>query len=127
MTRVFVVSKLAHDVMETKPGVGVFVIPAGGEVELFDIPGEHKLPDNIKVPYVKHKAVDIARSLVQDYKSPGLEMVLREEEEKVEIVEIVSTDEIARVEPSEVGKVEEKKEEIVPAPESLPAIPEGIQ
>jgi len=78
-TRYFVKNNLNRDVREFKPGIGVFELLAGKELEIFDFVSEILLPTKVKMPYVHSTAKEVAESIVNDFGSTGLEVIEREE------------------------------------------------
>jgi hypothetical protein len=80
--KVYVVSKLSADVMETKPGAGTYHIKGNSRLLIEDVIASRPVPGrrNETETYVKHTAKEIADSIVQDFKEPGLSVVV----EKIE-------------------------------------------
>jgi predicted component of type VI protein secretion system len=53
-------------VKEFKPEVGDFIIPAGGELEVFDHKAMIKVDRDRELEYIRHTALELANSVIND-------------------------------------------------------------
>lgn len=76
----FVKNNSEDTYIERKPGVGEFILPRRGMLEIHDKYDEVETPLKTKVPYLRYPAKQIAESIVNDFKRPGILEVVEEEE-----------------------------------------------
>lgn len=79
--KVFVRNNTNKHIIELKPGIGEFAIPAGGELEINDFIDKVTTPTKKDLTYTRYTAKEIAASLVNDFGCSGvLELIERESE-----------------------------------------------
>ena len=77
--KVFVRNNTTKHIIELKPGIGEFMIPAGCELEIKDFFDTVKTPTKKELSYLRYTAKEIAASIVEDFGRSGLEVIEREE------------------------------------------------
>lgn len=110
--RYFIKNNSELHIVEKKPGVGEYTIPAHGQLEVFDVEDTMETPIKTKVTYVRYTAKQIAEAIVQDFGRAGiLEIVVDDPEaKKAKEKEEKEAKEKAEKEEKEAAK-EAKKEE----------------
>jgi len=75
----FVRNNTGKHIVELKPGIGEFRIPAGAELEISNFIDVVTTPTKKELSYVRYTAKEIATSLVGDFGVSGaLELIERE-------------------------------------------------